>query len=397
TTGGNNITLTTGNTLTLSQNLTAGAGNIKLNPSAGGVTQTAGAITGAGLQLAGVGTYTLNQTTNDLTTLAANVTGAISYTDANSLTVGSVTAGFPLTTVNGITSGGNDVTLTVNDLTISNALNAGAGNVTIQQTTGTTVIDLGTNSGGNLGLTNAELALITTSGALRIGNTANSGNIQISSAISNPAGWSTLDLRTGGTVTQTASITTTNLAVQATGAVTLTNASNDVGTLAVSDGGAFSYTDANALTIGTVDGIVGITTAGGGLVTITNGGVLTIAQNITADGGFTQNGAGTVTTSGTRTITTTGDAVSIATAVTLGGNLTIDTTSGSPAGGGITFSSTIDADNASNDRSLTLTAGTAGAVVLGGTVGGNQPLNPLTVTNAGTASLRSVFTTRGGG
>src|SRR5581483_5527169 len=55
------------------------------------------------------------------------------------------------------------------------------------------------------------------------------------------------------------------------------------------------------------------------------------------------------------------------------------------------------ADNASNDRSLTLTAGTAGAVVLGGTVGGNQPLNPLTVTNAGTASLRSVFTTRGGG
>src|SRR5581483_12250123 len=236
TTGGNNITLTTGNTLTLSQNLTAGAGNIKLNPSAGGVTQTAGAITGAGLQLAGVGTYTLNQTTNDLTTLAANVTGAISYTDANSLTVGSVTAGFPLTTVNGITSGGNDVTLTVNDLTISNALNAGAGNVTIQQTTGTTVIDLGTNSGGNLGLTNAELALIT-GAVLRIGSTANSGNIQISAAISNPAGWSTLDLRTGGSVTQTASITTTNLAVPATGAVTLTNASNDVGTLAVSDGG----------------------------------------------------------------------------------------------------------------------------------------------------------------
>src|SRR5438132_6842203 len=65
-----------------------GTGNLTLNV-VGAVTQTANnVITAAGLQLLGSGTVTLNESGNNVATLAANYNGAIAYTDANSLTVG---------------------------------------------------------------------------------------------------------------------------------------------------------------------------------------------------------------------------------------------------------------------------------------------------------------------
>src|SRR5581483_233097 len=96
------------------------------------------------------------------------------------------------------------------------------------------------------------------------------------------------------TVTQSASITVSNLAVQSVGAVTLTTAGNDVGTLAANvsgAGNAFSYTDSNALTIGTVDGVTGITT-NGAAITVTSGGALTVGQNVAAGSGVVTLTAG---------------------------------------------------------------------------------------------------------
>src|SRR2546423_7378487 len=91
------------------------AGDLTLNVT-GAVTQTAtGIITGTGLQLLGSGTVNLDQAANNVVTLAANYSGTISYLDVNGLAVGTVTdtAMSPSTTTSGITSGGNDVKLTV--------------------------------------------------------------------------------------------------------------------------------------------------------------------------------------------------------------------------------------------------------------------------------------------
>src|SRR2546430_1342441 len=88
-----------------------GDGNMTLNIT-GNVTQTAGnVITASGLQLLGRGSIHLDESGNNVTTLAANYSGWISYTDANTLIVGTVTdtAMSPGTTTHGISSGGNDV------------------------------------------------------------------------------------------------------------------------------------------------------------------------------------------------------------------------------------------------------------------------------------------------
>src|SRR5205823_3589716 len=81
----------------------------------GDVSQTAaGGITAAGLQLLGSGTVRLDSATNNITTLAANHSGLVSYTDADSLAIGTVadTAAAIGTSTIGVASGGFDVKLT---------------------------------------------------------------------------------------------------------------------------------------------------------------------------------------------------------------------------------------------------------------------------------------------
>ena len=59
------------------------------------------------------------------------------------------------------------------------------------------------------------------------------------------------------------------------------NQANDVTTLAATvtgAGNAFSYNDANALTIGTVDGVNGITTNNGAITVATTNGALTVSN-----------------------------------------------------------------------------------------------------------------------
>ncbi|MFZ3310212.1 MAG: GLUG motif-containing protein, partial [Xanthobacteraceae bacterium] len=95
-----------------------------------------------------------------------------------------------------------------------------------------------------------------------------------------PYGSATLVLSSTGTVTQSAPIATTNLALLGTGATyTLTNASNNVGTLAA-NAGTISLTDSNVLTIGAAGGPSGPTG-----VTLTG----TLTLNDTASGADTIN------------------------------------------------------------------------------------------------------------
>src|SRR4029078_7048588 len=81
------------------------------------------------LRVQGTGAFTLGGG-NAVNTLAANVTGTLTYKDIDALIVGSVTAN--ATTTNGITTGGNDVTLTAGGLlTIANNITATAATVDI--------------------------------------------------------------------------------------------------------------------------------------------------------------------------------------------------------------------------------------------------------------------------
>ena len=249
-----------------------------------------------------------------------------------------------------------------------------------------------------------------TAGTLRVGR-ANSGNLSVSAAIA-PAGTNTLSLLSGGSVTQTAAIAETNLRVSAVGPVTLTNAVNDVTTVAANvPGGGFSYTDANGFTVGTVDTVVGVTAAGNvaltsqaggaltvadgitttnnGTVTLTNAGALAFNANIIADGAVLQNGAGTVTTGGvgTRSITTTGDNVTINQAVTLGSDLTVDTQSA--VAGNVTFSNTINGGS-------NLVVNTGGTTTFAGAIGNTTALASITTNAAGTTAINGgTLTTTG--
>ncbi len=114
---------------------------------------------------------------NGVFTLDAGVGGTVSNT-----------ANFPVT----ITA--DDVVL-IGPATIS----AGSNAVAIKQVTNARPIDLGTNTPSQLGLTDAELDLVS-AGAIHIGDT-NSGNVTFSSQI-DLAGTNALAVTTGGDITQ---------------------------------------------------------------------------------------------------------------------------------------------------------------------------------------------------
>ena len=112
---------TTGDTLTISGSLQIlGDLSLNVNGAGGGVSESGvGEIRAAGLQLLGAGPDTLTGTTNNVATLAANVNGAVSYQDADALTVGTV-LGSP-----GIVTSNNNVTLnTGGTLTIGDGAGA---------------------------------------------------------------------------------------------------------------------------------------------------------------------------------------------------------------------------------------------------------------------------------
>ena len=93
-------------------------------------------------------------------------------------------------------------------------------------------------------------------------------------------------------------------------------------------------------------------------------------------------------------ITTAGNAITLSDNVGLGANVTLDSSNSgsSPAGATISVTGTVNADLASNNRTLTLNSGTAGNTTLSGAVGSNQALQNLTVTNTNALTLSGVTT-----
>src|SRR5581483_9052220 len=324
TTANQAISISSGNgSITLANDIAAGSGTVTLSPT-NGVIQSGGGITATSLLLTGSGTFTVNSASNAVTTLAANVTGAITYRESNTLSIGTVGA------TSGVTSGGNAIAITVDTggLTVTNAaagadINAGASTVTLtagganqaitinasanvtgtggvtyvadnMTLTGTTtstgstailkqytagqLIKLGSaDAAGTLGLLDAELDTIT-AGTIQVGD-VNSGDLSVTAALT-PALSTTLSLITGGTITQTNSITVATLRAKtlnnAGSAITLNNASNAMTTVDLQVRNAADNADANAaIDYRDTNGVDIAAAYTSSTVTITAGGAIT--------------------------------------------------------------------------------------------------------------------------
>jgi filamentous hemagglutinin family protein len=121
------------------------AGTRTIGISGGFINQTAGSVTASSLALRGAsGPVTMLSAANNVSVLAGSVDDAASsfqYTDADSLTVGSVRFPGTLVTIDGIMTGGGDIILRTADLILGNYVNSGSGTAsffatTITQTSG---------------------------------------------------------------------------------------------------------------------------------------------------------------------------------------------------------------------------------------------------------------------
>jgi hypothetical protein len=210
-----------------------------------------------------------------------------------------------------ISSGGNaDITLTTDSHVGdgSESINAGTGTVTIRNRSAGTLVNLGgadvlSGSPLTLGLSSAELNRITAGQVIVGRNDASaSGNITVSSAVS-PTGAANVTLLTGGDIAINAGLgATTQLtltagngsSVSGSGNITAPNlllngpnvnytlntaAGNSVGTLAAANAAGLAFANGRALTIGSVNGVNGIS-ASGPVSVATAAGNLSLSQPV---------------------------------------------------------------------------------------------------------------------
>lgn len=255
--------------------------------SAGMTDLAVGTITETNLAVTSVGNVSLRGNTG-MTTFAASITGAAStltfdYLDtAGIITVGTVDG------VVGVTTNNGDASLFSDDMNITQAINTGTARTILStESIATQDIDVGTNSAGNLGLTDAELDLVT-AGVLQIGDLLN-GNVNVTAAIT-LASAQVATLTLIGTAVDdggAGTLDVANLRAHAvTGSVVLDNAGNDVDTFAaqaLTAGADVTFRDSDGFAVGTVDGQDGIDAADN--------------VNLTSGGAVTQSGTGTITAS----------------------------------------------------------------------------------------------------
>lgn len=379
------------------------------------VTQNS-AFSAKTLGISAGGAVTLNAMTNDVEFVAIRTSsGNVTFEDGNGFSVGSVTSCDPsggTDTTNGVGTAAGSVSLAAGsgNVTVTNTaaandveatgtitvtlmgddalltINAGADSESIGGThkytadkmdlagtitaTGQIVVlapnesgeavDLGstTNAAADtLELSSAELAGVSAS-ILRVGS-ATTGAITVSANVT--TGAATLSLINNAGISGAGGITGTNLAIQSPGVVNLSAGTHNVGTLAASITGAnnaFSFNENDTLTIGTADGITGLTT-NNGTATIVAGGLLTIDDDVNVGtGNFVIDTAGAGQNAGD-TITAAGFSMMGTGTFTLGEGNDVDTIAASVTGS-ITFN---DVD--------TLTVGTVGTKV-GITTDGNS-------------------------
>ncbi|MBL8812766.1 MAG: hypothetical protein JNM43_21555, partial [Planctomycetaceae bacterium] len=204
-------------------------------------------------------------------TATVTITG-VGGNGSNSHAIGMSDGTISLTGTSALTLLGDSISLEG-----TTTITAGANNVTLGPKTAGRLIDLGTDdTTTSLGLTDAELDRITTTGVLQVG-TLPSGTIRVTAPVS-ASTYSTMKLTSNGGITQTGtgSLTVTSLALTG-GAASLATNANSVATLAASVA-SLDFLETNALTVGTVNSLNGATTTLGDLKIRVNAGSLVITD-----------------------------------------------------------------------------------------------------------------------
>jgi filamentous hemagglutinin family protein len=359
--GANNVAVRDANTLVLGT-VNVGSGTLGIQ-SAGALTQTGSIVqaTGAGAVTinAGAGAITLTNTGNDFTgAVGLTNTGAnnVAIVDANALTLGSSSLG---TGTLGISTAGN--------LTGSGAIvqAAAAGAVSITARAAGTDIQLDTQANNFSGAVN----FLTAGGSyhdigLRNVNAAATlsvlpaglNNLSIvfnSAAVNLPATTLTgnLGVTAGGAITDGGNLVVSGSTTLAAGAnnITLNNANNFTGAVAVTSGNNVTLNDINGLAIGasTIGGNLAITAAGN----VDFAGVAGVGGTLNVNTG---GGAGATITQSAGTLAVTGITTLAAGA---GNNITLNST-------GNNFG-TVIVSNGNNVTLIDANALTLGASTLG--------------------------------
>ena len=260
------------------------------------------------------GPYNVDLTINgDADSDTINLNGDITFAAGENLVVNAETvnagAGADLTT-----SGAGLITFTANDISLnatSTLVSALA--VTLAQQTSVRPIDLGSETGGSLSLTDAELGRITAP-TLNIGN-SNSGAITISAGIvlTDAPVIATLNLVTGANVTETAAgtdLAVANLNITAptgigtTGGGALDLLSTTLTTNSTGANGPQFLNGEGVVTVGSNDlnaGTGAITLYGIGRFNTVTGGADILSNVVVASGG-TLGGTGSVSSTKTTTV-----------------------------------------------------------------------------------------------
>ena len=210
-------------------------------------------------------------------TLAANVTGSLSYTDADTLTVGSVgstngissgngtvtlTMGDTLTLSGNVTTGGT-VTVTAHDLSLLGTIDAGSADVILIPAMNSETIGVGDATGKDFTVDDTELSHITTTGTIIIGSLLNTGGITVGAI----TGSKKLDFVTGGNLTFTGNVTASTFTASATGGITISNPINASTSVDISNSGSGNIT-VNAKITATGNGTNIYLTNSGGNITV---------------------------------------------------------------------------------------------------------------------------------
>ncbi len=361
-TSGRNVSLHDGSTLTLG---TIDADGSLTLVSAGSIGQSTGTtVTAAGTTVSVSGNITLTNAGNDFEsqpgTLLSASGGTIAITNGGAVALSNVNASGGFT----LTAGGPITQLAATSIVAgSTTLNA-SGSITL------------TNSGNNFDIApGGGLAASGTTIAIGTANSVALGQIGASGA---------LTVATSGNLTQLAgtAVTANGATLAATGAITLTNASNDFetgsGTLLSLSGSSIGLANTGNLALGNVStpGALTLAVSGGSLIQ-------TAGTSIGAGGNTVLTAAGAITYGA---ISTPGALTLIAS----GGNLT--QMSGTSVGAGtatLTAAGAATIGNMSTPGAFTLTASGGDVTQLAGT---NISAGTATLTAAGAATLGNIST-----
>ena len=419
------VTATGGSNIDVDQTLTVGgSGRIVLDADTGSITESGGKLNTQNLELLADAGITANILSLSSVNLAAQIAAGGSGIDITSqvlggdLTVANVAG---ISGITGISSSGSNINLTetqgnlvvnqgvdagtgaiavtANNGTLTNnssitgsggitltsdsmaldsgSVSGGAGIVNLLQKTNGQAIDLGTQDGSNLELTNAELNTVTAD-TLRIGN-VNTGEITVTGNVDVTANVSNVKLTSGEGISHsgTAAITAGALALSAENTIDLLTKVDTLAAETTLGGITVENTMVSGLTVGTVDGIVGIDTSNTALNLTETTGNITVAQAVNAN-------------SNTATITATAGNVNLNQQVNVGsGTVNVNT------GGAVVLNSNINAAGGTvnitaagriNNPSGVITANTTTLESTGAGIGIDNTINTATY---GTLTLES--------